>query len=1020
MVMRGTDGRLTPHGRPLGVFFSGDPQTDTLMPKSLLNGFALEGQPGRVGAEEFFPFLEMTVKSFAGPHPTGKSTHTTVGERFMEVITGALSGGARLDQAVMEHRQEVKTFERNQVEYPYNLLRDFEESPPPASVQGSRGAGGLQAEEPPQLMRHTGEGGNLVAFRLATLSALEQTVLEWSRGTLMQELARKLAPAALPNFLVLQLGKYRPGSVSGTVVVFLQLALDRVTLIDKYINERNAPTLTLLHLGPTTVPVVKDDFFDDMSELEDAIAERRILGTPIIKRFRFWQSRADSHHKGAVVAFQAMYSDSMNADTKFRTPIRGSRANAQFFVDIALGDGEIILGVSCFYVAGVYGSISFRTNAGVYTVGNRETGLHHSIDIPRQELYDAIAFLGETGREGSLTCLKVVAIQPHHFGTICGPKLPACDFHVEVGSRSNDNNAAPSKSAAAEVSTAASTDSLQKHESRGSYRPQSDTPSRHRVRPSSALAERGGLSIVSDAKSVAPVPRPQSAMARHSGNRDANSAGGVSKDVPNELLGANKRDVSREQHSDVPARESGPRLRVRASDRRVDALLKADEVQDDWKQSVRNAISQGIITAQTRLVLQVEYCTAERPSETLRGSKEQYSKIATDLKEKVCSNLWEYNVVVLDNKNFEQWAEGNHCISTPISKPRIGSCEIILSWQHRSSPKSIVIHSKLQSRKWPITDIIVTELRSCLPTQYHDIRFFAQSSSQNASANGARFTVFMKEGEDPLCLIGEKATVLSDADGMAHISLPVGSYDVNVEHENFLPHSFQYRIGRPEGNEYRPFVRVVLHPKCSTDQIKVNLVWNESPSDLDLYAVTPFTKVWHDQPVCENTRCHLGQDARRGYGPESITFERLSREQHGRHLHEGRTSNLRIYVHNYSEECDLSESGAVLTIMGEKGIIHEIEVPTVGTGEFWDVCSIDMRHLQVQEVNRLMPSEPAFDILVETDETADDRMVASNCTKFGSASTYIKEHLDLDRKDNAPLRTSVALLHDFHNYNGVR
>ena len=162
MVLRGTDGRLTPHGRPLGVFFSGDPQTDTLMPKSLLNGFALEGQPGRVGAEEFFPFLEMTVKSFAGPHPTGKSTNTTVGERFMEVITGALSGGARLDQAVMEHRQEVKTFERNQVEYPYNLLRDFEESPSPASVQGSRGAGGLQTEEPPQLMRHTGEGLSLI------------------------------------------------------------------------------------------------------------------------------------------------------------------------------------------------------------------------------------------------------------------------------------------------------------------------------------------------------------------------------------------------------------------------------------------------------------------------------------------------------------------------------------------------------------------------------------------------------------------------------------------------------------------------------------------------------------------------------------------------------------------------------------------------------------------------------------------------------------------------------------------
>ena len=65
----------------------------------------------------------------------------------------------------------------------------------------------------------------------------------------------------------------------------------------------------------------------------------------------------------------------------------------------------------------------------------------------------------------------------------------------------------------------------------------------------------------------------------------------------------------------------------------------------------------------------------------------------------------------------------------------------------------------------------------------------------------------------------------------------------------------------------------------------------------------------------------MGEDARQGFGPEVISFQRLSKEQHTNHLRQGRTSTLKIYVHNYSEECDLTESGAVLTVMGETGIL---------------------------------------------------------------------------------------------------
>ena len=49
-------------------------------------------------------------------------------------------------------------------------------------------------------------------------------------------------------------------------------------------------------------------------------------------------------------------------------------------------------------------------------------------------------------------------------------------------------------------------------------------------------------------------------------------------------------------------------------------------------------------------VLQVEYCTATRPSSTLRGSTEQYSRAVTEIKEKSAVTLWEYHATILDNR----------------------------------------------------------------------------------------------------------------------------------------------------------------------------------------------------------------------------------------------------------------------------------------------------------------------------------------------------------------------------------
>jgi uncharacterized protein YfaP (DUF2135 family) len=81
---------------------------------------------------------------------------------------------------------------------------------------------------------------------------------------------------------------------------------------------------------------------------------------------------------------------------------------------------------------------------------------------------------------------------------------------------------------------------------------------------------------------------------------------------------------------------------------------------------------------------------------------------------------------------------------------------------------------------------------------------------------------------------------------------------------------------------------MVLHPKCEGNEIQISLIWNESPSDLDLISVTPFTKVWHYNRHDEIGDCHYGEDARKGYGPETISFKRLSKEQHTSYLRAGR------------------------------------------------------------------------------------------------------------------------------------
>ena len=52
-------------------------------------------------------------------------------------------------------------------------------------------------------------------------------------------------------------------------------------------------------------------------------------------------------------------------------------------------------------------------------------------------------------------------------------------------------------------------------------------------------------------------------------------------------------------------------------------------------------------------------------------------------------------------------------------------------------------------------------------------------------------------------------------------------------------------------------------------------------------------------------------------------------------------STYNLYVYNYSENPSIITSEAVLQIYGDSGFMTNINVPTSGTGLYWDLLTID-------------------------------------------------------------------------------
>ena len=149
-------------------------------------------------------------------------------------------------------------------------------------------------------------------------------------------------------------------------------------------------------------------------------------------------------------------------------------------------------------------------------------------------------------------------------------------------------------------------------------------------------------------------------------------------------------------------------------------------------------------------------------------------------------------------------------------------------------------------------------------------------------------------------------------------------------------------------------MNISLSPVITDAEFRFVLNWAEKPADLDIYLMVPAFESYAAQNVYYSNRGWFNQypwamldiDRRQGFGPETVTLQKLIP---GKYL---------IFVHNYSRDAALTESGGVVQIYGRAGLLQTVTVPAVGEGNYWHVGELDGGTGQLTIRNVIVSEQP--------------------------------------------------------------
>lgn len=183
------------------------------------------------------------------------------------------------------------------------------------------------------------------------------------------------------------------------------------------------------------------------------------------------------------------------------------------------------------------------------------------------------------------------------------------------------------------------------------------------------------------------------------------------------------------------------------------------------------------------------------------------------------------------------------------------------------------------------------------------------------------------------------ATVVTDSSGRYSVNLPLGIYTGELSKAGFIT---TYLVGVSAENVRNTRENATAIRVAAANEIRIVLTWGEKPRDLDSHLVGPTPNggvfhTWYSDKVYSSvtgvTYADLDHDDVTSYGPETTTI---------RHAVDG---TYRFYVHNFSGESNMRDSGAHIEIyVGSTTVpVETFDIPTgTGTERYWTVFEMNV------------------------------------------------------------------------------
>jgi|GEM_PF-2287645 len=133
-------------------------------------------------------------------------------------------------------------------------------------------------------------------------------------------------------------------------------------------------------------------------------------------------------------------------------------------------------------------------------------------------------------------------------------------------------------------------------------------------------------------------------------------------------------------------------------------------------------------------------------------------------------------------------------------------------------------------------------------------------------------------------------------------------------------------------------VNFVLSRILQNEEFRIVLEWAGSPADLDLHLLCESGAhiFWNNMGALNSTPyIFLDIDDRNGYGPETITVKNFQ--------------PFSIYINNWSQERDIKQSSARVSIYGKTSLLASYDVPTSGSGTWWHVFDLDSNRTIIEQ-----------------------------------------------------------------------